>query len=115
MNKIELMNQLKIGKLGSQFTNYSEGCIGDVIDEIANDNCNNSFNDLHKIIDKQYDENINNLYKNLEDSIKYFLYYKINTEKINKNLQNLIDDLCFEIDTNKRLEDYIQKINDYIE
>jgi predicted transcriptional regulator len=146
MNKKELMEQLETGDYGDQFTNYSDGYIGDIISEIADRNIDIYYSDLwdwaknnyewceeaiaqglyevtssrefdiHELFQAgQYEQYTHDLYENLDDSIKYFIYHNLELEEINEELQDFIDDLCDDVDNNKKIEDVLYEVNAFIE
>lgn len=67
----------------------------------------------------QYEFYTHDLYENLDDSIKYAIYshliYGRKMEEINEELSDFIDELCTDIDNNKRLDFYIDSVDEFID
>ena len=142
INIEQLKNDLVTGEYGDQFTDYDSGYICDLLNEIADGNVDiyntdlwtwardntgyveqsmmefgwdSKESSLEQLFQMgQYLEISEDLYKNLDDSIKYFIYDNLDVEYIDNELYNFIDELCNNVDHNERLDVILDQVIEYI-
>lgn len=142
--KIEdLKKELYTGDLGEYFTEYDNGYVCDIITEIADNNVDIYYSNLFEwakhnfdyineaneemgtpaditkqIQQGQYYANEQNLYKNLEESLQFFMYDYVekyfNIKEITEEQNENLLDWDFS-DNNERLENLIEHINNIFE
>ena len=96
MNKKELMQQLETGDLGDQFTNYSDGYIGDIIAEIADNNVDIYHSDLWDWAKNNYEwceEAIAQGLYEVTSSREFDIHKLFQAGQYEQNTQNLYESL----------------------
>lgn len=143
MLKIEdLKKELFIGEFGEDFIDYSDGYIGDIIMDIADNNVDIYTQDLldwipdnysyieeanqemgvpddfiKQIQQGQYYFNERNIYEHLEDILKYYMYdfieNNLDIKEITEEQNERLLDFDFN-DNNELLENLIEHINEVL-
>ena len=122
MNKKELMQQLETGDLGDQFTNYSDGYIGDIIAEIADNNVDIYHSDLWDWAKNNYEwceEAIAQGLYEVTSSREFDIHKLFQAGQYEQNTQNLYesldDSIKYFIYHNLELEEIDGDLQEFIE